>query len=395
MTPSLKSSFATCIRLGTDSRLTGTATTFVRPALLSPGGSNRDHKREQKFLTLQEPVDRSELRRIRTTEVGWFYQIPFRFEIPPDQRKPTEWQKMMRESERQAQLKLPPSYEKNSVPSTAPNIALISYCIKAMLLRNDAEKPLVETSRVIRVLPVIKEEPLSQNCSTLGKESIAAATVYLEGKAWTGSQGKMEMEVAQPKSLCVPIPTGYDTCQKESVETRAEMNLRFEPIEVNGLPPKLTSITAKLRAATRVSGNSMSDCPYRIGNRADGTEDGLSVETIPLVGGTVQVVKWHRDLAGHNRDTMSSGKPGGRRYLTTALPLRLVLPLKKPYLPTFHWSLISHFYVLILVLNFQMHGDSMSPKKGSMRLEVPIQVSSELLVNQDSHFSDDSDVEGD
>ena len=368
--------------------------TFVRPPLLSPGGNNRDHKNSQTFLTLKEPVDRSELRRIRTMEVGWFYKIPFRFEVPPDQRKPAEWQAILRESVRQAQLKLPPSYEKNSVPSTAPNIVSISYCIKAKLLRDGTEKSLGETSRAIKIMPIVKEEPPLQISSTLGKESVAATTVYLEGKAWTGSQGRMEMEVAQPKALCVPISTGYDTCQKETVETRAEMKLRFEPIEVNGFPPKLTRITAKLRAATRVSSNLMLDCPYRIGTRADGTDDGLSIETIPLAGGTVQEVKWQRDLAVQKRDTSSSDQVGGRRYLTTVLPLRVMLPLKKHYLPTFYSALISHFYVVVLVLNFRMHGDVMGPKKGSMRLEVPIQVSSELFVNRESHFSDDSDGEG-
>lgn len=367
----------------------------MRPPLLSPGGSNRDHKISQTFLTLQEPTDRSELRRIRTNEIGWYYHIPFRFEIPPDQRKPAEWQGGLRESVRQAQLKLPPSYEKNSVPSTAPNIASISYSIQAKLLRDGLTKPVGETSRVIRVVPVVKEEPPLQICSTPGKESIAAATAYLEGKTWTGSQGKLVMEVMQPKSLRVPIPTGYDTCPIESVETRAEMRMRFEPMEVNGVPPKLTRITAKLRAATRVSSNAMADCPYQVGHRADGTDDGMSVETIPLVGGTVQEVKWRVDLSGHNRDTSSSGKPGGRRYLTTVLPLRLVLPLKTQYLPTFHSPLISHFYVVVLVLSFRMHGDSISPKKESMRLEVPIQVSSELFVNRESHFSEDSDGEGD
>lgn len=376
----------------------------MRPPLLSPGGSNRDHKQSQTFLTLQEPVDRSELRRVRTTEVGWFYLIPFRFEVPPDMRKPTDWQGRMRESVRKAQLKLPPSYEKNSVPSTAPNIASISYCIKAKLLRMDrAEKAgeislvtLGETSRVIRIVPVVKEEPPLQICSTLGKESVSAATVYLEGKAWIGSQGKLKMEVAQPKSLCVPIPTGYDTCQEELVETWAKVKMRFEPTEVNGLPPKLTKITANLRAATRVSSNAMFDCPYRIGARADGTDDGLSVETTQLVGGTVQVVKWYRDLTGHNREMMASDKPGGRRQCTTEIPLCLVLPLEKQYLPTFHSSLISHFYVLVLVLSFRKHGDAISPKKKeSMRLEVPIQVSSEVFVNKDSDFSDDSDREED
>lgn len=377
----------------------------MRPRLLSPRGSNRDHKQSQTFLTLQEPVDRSELRRIKTTDVGWYYKIPFRFEVPPNQRKPTEWQDKLRESLNLAQLKLPPSYDKNSVPSTAPNTASISYCITAKLLRHDTiesrgetlqvTRIIGETSRVLRIVPVVKEEPSLQNCSTPGKESIAAATTYLEGKPWTGSQGRLEMEVAQPKGLCVPVSTGYDTCQKQSVETRAEMNVRFEPIEVDGIPPRLTRITARLRAATRVSSYPMSDRPYRIGGRGDGTDDGLSVETIPLVGGTVQEVKWHRDSTGDSRRAISSDIVGVRRYFTAVLPLRLVLPLKKQYLPTFHLSLISHFYVLIVVLNFQMCGGAISPKKDSIHLEVPIQVSSELFVNRGSHFSDDSDVEGD
>ena len=343
---------------------------------------------------MQEPVERSELRRIRTSEVGWFYRIPFRFEVPPDQRKPTEWQAKLRESVRRAQLKLPPSYEKNSVPSTAPNIVSISYCIQAKLLKNGMAQPLGEASRAITIMPIVKEEPSLQICNIKGKESIAAATAYLEGKSWIGSQGKMEMEVAQPRSLCVPISTGYDTCRKESVETRAQVNLRFEPIEVNGTPPKLTRITAILRAATRVSSNMMLDCPYRVGDRVDGTDDGLSVETIPLAGGSVQEVRWLVESAGHDRDRITPDTIGGRRYLTTVLPLRLVLPLKKQYLPTFHSPLISHFYVVVLILSFRMHGDVIAPKKESMRLEVPIQVSSELFVNWDSHFSDDSDGEG-
>ena len=370
----------------------------MRPPLLSPGGLNRDHKKSHTFLTLKEPVDRSDLRRIRTSEVGWFYQVPFRFEVPPDQRKPTEWQAEMRESVRQAQLKLPPSYEKSSVPNTGPNIVSITYCVEVKLLRDGMENPLGETSRMIRIMPIVKEEPPLQIGSTIGKESVAATTAYLEGKAWTGSQGRMEMEVAQPKSLCVPISTGYDTCQKKSVETRAIMKLTFESIEVKGIPPKLTRITGKLRVATRVSSSLTLDCPYRVGARADGTDDGLSVETIPLVvGGPVQAVKWHQDLARRDKDTKPSDDVESCRYLTTVLPLRLVLPLKKYYLPTFHSSLISHFYVIVLVLSFEKHGEVMAPKKekkASMRLEIPVQVSSELYINRESHFSDDSDGEG-
>ena len=367
----------------------------MKPPLLSPGGSDRDHKKSQIFLTMQEPVDRSELRRIRTDEIGWFYQIPFRFEIPLDQRKPAEWQANLRESVRKAQSKLPPSYEKNSVPSTAPNIVSISYCIKAKLLRDDMERPLGETRRTIRIMPIVKEDPPLLG-SILGKESFATATVYLEGKAWSGSQGKMEMEAAQPRSLCVPISTGYDTCEEESVETRAEVKLRFEPIEVNGIPPKLTRIKAKLRAATRVSSNPMLDCPYRVGDRADGTDDGLSVETIDLAGGVAQEMKWHRDLARSTQNSTSSdqGEDEDRRYFTTVLPLRLVLPLEKHYLPTFHSSLISHFYVVVLVLSLRTHREAIARKKESLRLEIPIQVSSELFVNRTSHFSDDSDGEG-
>ena len=345
--------------------------------------------RSQTFLTLREPVDRSELRRIRTTEVGWFYQIPFRFEVPPAQRKPAEWQMKFKESVRRAQLKLPPSYEKRSVPSTAPNIVSISYFVKAKLLRDDTEQPLGETSRVIRIMPILKEEPPLQISSTLGKENVAATTAYLEGKTWTGSQGKLEMEVAQPRSLCLPVSTGYDTCPKESIDTKAEMRLTFEPKKVDGLPPKLLRITAEIRAATRVSSDVMSDCPYRIGNRADGTDNGLSVETISLAGGTVQEVKWHRRLAGHERDMISTDKVGGLRYHTTVLPLPLVLPLKKHYLPTFHSPLISHFYVVVLILSYRRHGDAMALKKEkeSMRLEVPIQITSELFVNGVRHLS--------
>lgn len=340
---------------------------------------------------MQEPVDRSELRRIRTQDIGWFYQIPFRFEVPPDQRKPTEWQEGLREDVRKAQLKLPPSYEKNSVPSTAPNTALISYCIIAKLLKNEVETPLDETSRMIRIVPIVDAESPSQDCSTPGKEGIATATKYLEGKAWTGGQGKMEMEVSQPQSLRVPVSTGYDTCEKKWVETRAAMKLRFEPIEVNGKPPRLTKVRAKLRAATKVSRDPMSNCPYRIGPRADGTDEGLSIETIALTGGTVQEVKWSCDSTGHGRDMTSSAEAGGGGNYTTVLPVRLVLPLKKQYLPTFHSSLISHFYVVVFVLSFRMHGDAFPPKKESMEIEVPIQLSTELFVNQNSHFSDYSD----
>ena len=356
----------------------------MRPPLFTPGGNHRDQKRSQTFLTLREPVDRSELRRIRTTELGWFYQIPFRFEVPPAQRKPAEFQMKPRDRVRQAQLKLPPSYEKSSIPSTAPNVVSISYCIKAKLLRDDTEKPLGETSRAIRIMPILKEEPPLQICSTPGKESVAATTAYLEGKTWTGSQGKLVMEVAQPSSFCLPVSTGYDTCPKESIDTKAEMRLRFEPMEVDGIPPKLMRVTAELRLATRVSSNVMTDCPYRIGNRADGTDNGLSVETMPLAGGTVQEVKWHRVSAGREGEIRSNGQVRGRKYHTTVVPLRLILPLKRHYLPTFHSSMVSQFYAVVFVLSYRMHGDAMALKKEKerMRLEVPIQVTSELFVNK-------------
>ena len=254
---------------------------------------------------MQELEDRSELRRIRITEIGWFYQIPFRFEVTPDQRKLAECQAHLRGTVRKVQLKLPPSYEKKSVTSMAPNIVLSSYCITAKLLRDDMANPLAETWRVIRIVPIVRENPPLLG-NILGKERLATGKIYLEGKAWTGSQRKMEMEAAQPRSLCLPITTGYDSCEKESVETRSEVKLRFEPMEVNGIAPKLRRITAKLRAATRVSSSLMLDCPYRVGDRADGTEDGPSVETITLDWGTVQEVKWQWDLAGPKREKGSS-----------------------------------------------------------------------------------------
>lgn len=359
-------------------------------SLLSPLAQPSSHgpvKASQRFICLKQLVSLSDLPPDLILREGRTYQYPFKFKVPWERPPSTEAQTEMNKMVQQAQLKLPPSLgsaiahksQQPPVPNTRPNVASISYCIRAKVVNTQRGKIIGEWSRAIKIMPVCGELP--PICDDLGRPVIARAQKYFDDtKQWQGSLGMMYMQVAQPKSICLPISTGYDVCSKLFVETTAHIQLRFEPIEAHGVPPPLDRFTGNLRAATRASTHAMSDCPFEVGlDMPDGTDHGLSVATIPLRESSLKELKWKAALSVLNR-----------RFFLAQFPARLAVPLEKHLVPTFHSSLISHFYVLTLSVKLQTANKIGSPKRNSICVEVPVQLSTEVYVNEASQWSDDS-----
>lgn len=381
----------------------GCATTLVKKRSLTPSSSKSGTETRHTFLRTVQPDSKSCLPQKSPFKAQTPCVLPFRFTVPKDLPPQACIQQDIEDHVRERHLALPPSlgeqsgseWQEVTVLNTAPNVCNITYHIKVKVVGDDGLTVLGEASRRVNIRPVVRKEFAIRVSDTVGKECVSSSSAYFEKTKWAGHLGKLTVEVAQPRSLCVPVSTGYDSCPITSVETTATLNLSFEPVEVNGRPPSMNRLVARLRAATLIASQHIQECPFRVGvDRADGTQDGLSVESVTLLDRSVGDVAWQR--AGHHssHSLPTSLDRIGRKQFTASIAAPLTLPLDpsaSANLATFHSCLVSRFYVLSLQLSLQSPGNSISPSKKALRVEVPLQVSSKLFVNETTCWSDDDD----
>jgi len=388
--------------------MVGHARTFLKKFSLSPLNIGSGLEAKRTFLRLVQPTPLLPQR--ATFRASSLYIMPFYFKVP--ERLPgqacIQWN--ARREVRAAHLAVPPTFGKQNgtddqiipQPNTTPNSGSISYYIRVKVVADKQinvldETLLGETWRALRLTPVVDEIGPLDTCNTAGLDYSASDTAYLEKARWQGTLGKVIMQVRQPKSLCLPISTGYNGSNIKSVETTVFIKLIFEPVEPDGMPPNLERLSCKLRTGTLFNTTPLFESPFSIGtNRMDGTLNGLSVASTPMLDQSVGNLAWQESVRPLHSSIQSplqraSGSRGFKVFtINVAVPLRLAID-KREYLPTFHSCLISHFHVIDLLLTLQTPGKPLFPKKKSLHVEVPLQVISDVFCDESSGWSESED----
>lgn len=380
----------------------GASETFVDKFSTAPTSLNARTDASHVFLKLRQPIDESTLPMPRIAEAGRTYKFPFTFVIPPH-LLPKSCQRYANDQIRAAHLQLPPSMGDMSISGhggkllddLTPEMAKISYAIKVTITRERETDgriiSLVDKSKKVRVKPAFEEQPPLVVGSNDAEYRLRQEKTIRKG-VFKGKLGKLVMETQQPRSLRIP---GARTPGNRPITTSAKVVLRFDPADEDSLPPRLGSLSSKLKVTTFYATTPRREFPRREHILLDMSQ-GVFAETLPLASRCMAAAQWTKhtpsadDIAAASDPTATRRDSGisdcsdtnnnknipepsesyaGRSYYTANLLIPIQLPTNKTFVPTFHSCLVSRVYRLDLSL-------AMSATT-HLTLKIPIQVSAE------------------
>lgn len=380
----------------------GTTKTFVEKvstALPANGRTEAFHV----FLRLIQPIDAESLPGDRILKAGQTYSIPFTFVVPERILPQSCTHSPANIKIHDLHLNLPPSLGDPMAASIgnillddmAPEMAVVSYAVKFRLFhgRNSSGKLglVADTARKLRIMPASAEQrPIPFPGGLKDDYRPRKEKVIKRGMFKGGKLGCLTMESSQPKSLRLPPlhsafssrhtpSSAYSSCPP--VTTMATVNLRFDPTDSSFRPPKLSTLTTKLKVATFFSSTPLTDLPTRITDFHYSSSKGVHVETIQLSSRCVASAQWarHSPTSSPSSSTPTSFFPtassfyNGAVFYTTQILVPVTLPSSnnttKTFIPTFHSCLVSRTYTLDLYLGTQAVGTT------NLHIKLPVQIS--------------------
>ena len=387
----------------------GTARTYVERLTTAAAVSGRAEAFHQ-FLKLTQPGLQQLYPEDRILRAGQTYDFPFIFVIPQQLLPRVCQHKVHNPAVRDAHLLLPPTFgdDKDIVDEAddmAPDMASIRYGVFAQVSRvktsgDDTYKiSLASKARKVRVVPAVDEQPpLAVGGDDAESEYVMRKEKTIRKSVLKGKLGTLVMEAAQPQSLRLRAP-GQPESRTTIVVT---VMLRFDPTDENATPPRLGSMSSKIKVLTTFASSARYNFPNRNLLMLD-LSQGLHTEQLNLSSRCMANVEWRKvdptkPATIERRDSACSMTAGetpqpsstykGRTYYTARLLVPVSLPTNKAFVPTFHSCLISRIYQLKLDLG--LHTAGIVP---SMELKVPVQVSSEGNNGEGSPPRDYSDSE--
>ena len=365
--------------------LEGSVKTFVeKMATASP--TNYRTEAFQVFLRLLQPLNMNAFSRPRVIKAGQTYKLPFTFVIP---------QKLLPQScehVHDAHLNLPPSLgdpltaslNRTLLDDMAPEMSVISYSIRVRITngRGPTGKPIImaENSKKLRVVPAVEEQPPLVTYGDLKDDYVLRKEKEIKKGLFKSKLGTLTMESQQPKSLRLPAVRSSNSCP---ITTMATVKVRFDPSEEGAQPPRLNTLSAKLKASTFFSSVPMSELPSKATETPYDSSRGVFVQSVPLSSRCVASAQWQR------HDASASDKPFAvpaiprpssshvkKTFYTTQILVPITLPRScKIFVPTFHSCLVSRVYSLGLQLWVQSPSPNIT--NPSLQLKLPIQISAE------------------
>jgi hypothetical protein len=358
---------------------------------MTPVSTNARIEARHPFLKLTMPIPESDYPQPRIAEAGQTYKFPFNFVIPEHLLPTACKHNCVADHVHEAHLHLPPSMgDKEISPSDdlAPDMVKIVYAIRVRVLRTRERDGkiivLTDRSRKIRVIPAIPEAP-PMHISADDKEYTLSVTKQLRKGMFAGKLGKITVSASQTKALTVPSSSTAETT------IMATLKLRFDPSEANAPPPRLGSLTSKIKSSTFYAVKPLSDLASR--GTMLVTYDltrGIYSTTTSLATRCVENVTWthhhpqpiRRDsgystCSGCSSDSSSSEvtvTPQTKSWYEASILVPLTLPASKTWLPTFHSCLTSRIYSLDMSLSVHTPGTGVPSSTISLRL--PVQISS-------------------
>ena len=375
----------------------GTTKTFVeKVATTSP--ANGRTEAFQVFLRLIQPMERNALPQSRILRAGQTYKFPFTFVVPEKLLPQSCTHSRTRENLQDVHLDLPPSLGdpmtasvgKTLLDDMAPEMSVISYAIKVRVTggkgKSGKQVIAVENSKKLRIVPAVDERKPISVYGGLKDDYRLRKEKEIKKGLFRGKLGRLTMESSEPKSLRLPSLRSNSCCP---TTTMATVNVRFDPAEENARPPKLSSLSAKLKVATFFGSTPMTDIPRKITDFHYSSIKGVVVETIALSSRCVASARWERHLpnALARRDSVisqisspaipePSSTYNGKTFYTTQILVPITLPIgSKVFTPSFHSCLVSRVYALDMQLT--INSPSTTVTASTMHIKVPIQISTE------------------
>ncbi|KAJ0164824.1 hypothetical protein CTA2_13106 [Colletotrichum tanaceti] len=350
------------------------------------------------FLKLEMPIPESAYPVPRMFEAGRAYTFPFNFVIPHHLTISACTHKAQSDYIHDYHMRLPPTLGGWERDDMAPDMTQVQYAIKARVVRQDelGGRPtkLMEDTHFIKVLPRSPEDP-PLNITKQDRGYALSKTKTIRKNIFSSKQGYITAATAQPSAICLAADG------RSASEGSVLVNLKFEPASANILPPKVTTVSAKLQAQTWYGSTPMTKLP----NMGDSQEayalaQQLAYNTsVSLFSTSVDKVAWRQQLAsparrdsGYSSDGLREGSHSDsdiqnhsqsrRSSKERASPIlhraALQIPFKLPtarrtFIPTFHACLVSRTYTLQLTM---VVADS------KMNLSIPLQIALEPPVQQ-------------
>ena len=342
----------------------------------------------QQFLRLVQPLSASDLPEDMVFEAGKTYNIPFVFVVPQQLLPRVCRHDVSNDQIRDAHLTVPPSLGdatiagrgKKLLDDFAPDMAAIRYAVTVKINQHEG-KPIMK-ARKVRITPAADEQPPVSVEGTLHDYVMRAEKDAKKGLL-KGKLGRLVLEVAQPKSIRLPAHQSQD---QASPSTMATIMLRFDPAEARSPPPRLGSLSSRLKVQTFYASSARSDLPTRKSLVWDANQ-GMHSDNVSLPSRHMTGVEWtHHETEeqAHLTRRVSSSSDNfhpipaasetyqGAGFYTARILVPISLPSNKVFVPTFHTCLVSRVYSLSLHLG--LHSVSMAQ---TIDLRVPIQISAE------------------
>ncbi|KAH4208816.1 hypothetical protein HBH69_109550 [Parastagonospora nodorum] len=380
----------------------GTCQVYVDTFTTSPSMTGRTEA-NHRFLVLRQPIAESDFPSPRIFEAGRTYQFPFTFTVPAQLLPKSCSHKVSSEHVRDCHLMLPPSlgdadlagFGGSLLDDLAPEMSKISYNIKVRIARrqgNEGITVLGEKTKKVRIKPALIEQPPLNIDGN--KEYRARQEKTIKKGLFKGKLGTLSARTVQPKALVIP---GARTTDNQTITTMAKLVLRFDPTDETASPPRLGSLSTKIKVSTCYASSPRQNFPSRLTIGFDASQGAYS-ESIALSTLCIASAPWEKHSADQNpepeedperRDsgisdcsTTSNSEaafaagilPASKDYkngifYTAQVLVPVTLPMNKNFIPTFHCCLVSRTYTL--GMTFNVHGSS------STSLKVPIQICAE------------------
>ncbi|KAF2758717.1 hypothetical protein EJ05DRAFT_476029, partial [Pseudovirgaria hyperparasitica] len=379
-----------------DITFVGICKTYVDRLTSTPSLGGGRTTATHRFLRLSQPINEEDLPHPRIFAAGQTYKFPFTFVVPQHLLPRACSHKVDNDTVRDAHLRLPPSmgdpevsgFASNLLDDMAPEMAKVLYVIKVRGLqyRPEDDEALIVVDRVrkVRIKPAFEEQPpLSVDVAGASDYRLRQVKTIRKGLL-KGKSGTLIMEASQPKPLHLP---GARTGEAPvPISTVAKVVLRFDPTDDSQQPPKLGSLTSRLKVITFHSSVPRTCFPVK-STLAYDISQGYYCMALPLASRCIANTQWERqdgssspvfrrDSAASTVESSLTGIPApsdnyhGKTFYTARILVPITLPYNKNFLPTFHSCLISRTYTLSLSLSTPT-----SSLASALTLKVPIQVS--------------------
>ena len=224
---------------------------------------------KHRFLTLRQPIDESNFPTPRVFEAHRAYKFPFTFTIPSQLLPKACSHSVASDHIRDMHLTLPPSigdpdlagFGSTLLDDLAPEMSKITYGIQVKIAQNRGSEGmslLCEKLKKVRVKPAFPEQPplnIDHNDEYRSRQEKTVKKGLFKGKL-----GTLSAKTVQPPPLVIP---GART-EGRLITTMAKLILRFDPTEETSTPPKLGSLSTKMKVLTYRKDYTPNTYPYQI-----------------------------------------------------------------------------------------------------------------------------------